>query len=107
MISDNVLKHVNKCLKDVNRQKRYSTKGFSYTNLEIAAFMSIIFNEKYTEEDIHNLCVATIGKIRKILNTNKELKRGLVEDMCNCKSDVPDYSFAYKRMSFESNYSEA
>lgn len=104
MISNDVLKHVNKCLKEVKEQRRFSTKGYSYTNLEIATFMSILFNEKYTEEDIHVLCVATIRKIRKILNTNRELKSSLLENLSNYKPGVPDYSYKFLNLAFEGDF---
>lgn len=104
MISNDVLEHVNKCLKEVKEQRKFSTKGYNYTNLEIATFMSILFNEKYTEEDIHALCVATIRKIRKMLHTNRELNSSLLDDLSNCKSSIPDYSYRFLNLAFERNF---
>lgn len=104
MISNDVLKHINKCLKDVREQRRFSTKGYSYTNLEIAVFMSILFNEKYTEEDIHDLCVATIRKIRKMINTDKELKCSLLEDLASYEYSEPDYIYAMNKASFDRTF---
>lgn len=106
MISNDVLKHVNKCLKKAKEQRGYSTKGYDYTNLEIAAFASIIFNEKYTEDDIHDIYVTALRKIKKILHTNRELKGALLEHLTNYKSGDPDYSHRYVNLSFERMISE-